>query len=257
MRTTGTGVQALVAQANAKLSEAATTAPAASEKSSASEKLAKVSPALAKAHDRIDARAQTASSSWSVLGQFKSSLDGLGSAAQDLSSLSAGSPAATLQSAVEKLVASYNTTLQSSSAVTTDGGARDAAAGRTQRDLRSALVAAAGGSAGLSRLGLTQQKDGTLSFDAKAFGKAVLADAGGVVTALGSIGQHVGDGAAKALQADSQLSASLTHLGDRTLALKQQQSAVLDVATRMAQSGLGSSSGSLASTLLAAYQSNA
>jgi uncharacterized protein YoaH (UPF0181 family) len=75
------------------------------------------------------------------------------------------------------------------------------------------------------------------------------------VTTLGRIGQRLGEGTAKALHTDGQLSSSLSHLGDRTLALKEQQSAVLDVATRMVQSGM--SSGSWASTLLAAYQSNA
>ena len=129
IRTDNLNVQSLLARAQSKLNSSTTQAASdsAGKKSAAetsatktdstktetteAEKVRKLAPSLTKAHERIAAQAQAGSTSLSALGQFKSSLVDLASAGKDVAALSATSTTQSVQGALEKLVARYNSSV--------------------------------------------------------------------------------------------------------------------------------------------------
>ncbi|CAB5704028.1 Flagellar hook-associated protein 2 C-terminus [Delftia tsuruhatensis] len=203
---------------------------------SEAEKVRKLAPSLSKAHERIAAQAQAGSTSLSALGQFKSSLVDLGSAGKDLAALTATSTKESVQGALEKLVARYNTS------VAKGGSTTDIGATRAMRELRAAIMSVSGSASApsLTRMGIVQGSDGSLSVDAKALDKALASDAAGVTSALAGIGKAVENSANGALSSGSRLSASMSSLGDRVKALQQQQSAVVATAEKLGDSLVGS-----------------
>lgn len=251
MRTGNINVQAVVAQAQAKLS-AATPQTTSSGGTSDTEKVGKLYPALAGVHQRIATQSQTASASLSVLGKFKSDLFNLGTAAKSLTSLSAASTPQAIQSSVEKLVAAYNATLKSGAAMNTAGSDSGAGISGAQRELRASVDGAATPSGALSKLGVVRKPDGTLSLDTTALTKALTNDRDGAVAALAGMAKSMSGTATKTLADDSRLNTSLARLDSRAQALKAQQAAVVSTATQLAE--LGSSGNSWNAMALAAYR---
>lgn len=238
IRTDSINIQALMAQAQSKLTAGTTTTPAtqtgSGTESTAAEKVKKLAPSLVKAHERIAAQAQAASTSLSALGQFKSSLVDLGLAGKALVSLSATSTTQSVQSAVEKFVSKYNASVAKSTA-SSGANSTDIGVSRAMRELRAGLNGTGTEQPSLSRLGITQNLDGTLSLDTKALAKSMTANAAGTVAALARAGSAVDASADAALGADSRLSTSITSVGNRANELKAQETAVVNTATRLGE----------------------
>lgn len=251
MRTGNINVQAVIAQAQAKLADSPQKTTS-SDGASTTEQIGKLYPALAGAHQRIAAQSQTASASLSALGQFKSDLFKLGTVATALTSLSADNTPQAIQSGLEQLVATYNASLKSGGAMATADAAAGAGAGisSAQRELRAA-------SAELDKMGVVRKQDGSLSLDTAALAKALANDQNAVVASLNKMAQSMSGTAAKTLADDSRLSQSLTRLDSRAQALKAQQAAVMRTATQLAELGNASTntSNSWNAMALAAYRS--
>ena len=258
MRTGNINVQVLLAQAQAKLSGKTlsdTTQKAASSTTTSDvEKLSEISPVLAQVHQRIAAQSQTASASLSALGQFKSDLFNLGTTAKNLASLTAASTPQAVQSSVEKMVAAYNATLKSGDAMGSSGGDGSAGTSRAQRELRAAVDGRGTPSAELSKMGVVRKPDGSLSLDTIALAKALSADQGGALAALTRMAERVSGVATQTLAEDSGLSSSMTRLGNRAQALKDQQAAVMRTATELAELDTSASTSSWSAMALAAYR---
>lgn len=249
MRTGNINVQAVIAQAQAKLADSPQKTTS-SDEASTTEQIGKLYPALAGAHQRIAAQSQTASASLSALGQFKSDLFKLGTVATALTSLSADNTPQAIQSGLEQLVATYNASLKSGSAMgTADAGAGAGISG-AQRELRAA-------SAELDKMGIVRKQDGSLSLDTAALAKAIANDQNAVLTSLNKMAQSMSGTVIKTLADDSRLSQSLSRLDNRAQALKAQQAAVMRTATQLAELGSAStnSSNSWNAMALAAYRS--
>ncbi len=222
MRTGNIDVHHLLAQAQARLAGSAQQASA-GDASADTKTIGKLAPALAGVHERIAVQAHAASASLSVLGRFKADLFDLGTAARALSSLSAATPSKAVQAALDKLVAAYNAALKTGAAA----GAPGAGTARAQRELgMSAEVLAA--------WGVVRQPDGSLRQDAGTLDKALAGDAAGAVAALAAVAAHMAGTTAEALAQDSRLSTSMSRLDGQAQALKAQQAAVMDTATRIA-----------------------
>ncbi|WP_310635590.1 flagellar filament capping protein FliD [Delftia acidovorans] len=262
IRTDNLNVQSLLARAQSKLNSSTTQAASdsAGKKSAAetsatktdsnstktetteAEKVRKLAPSLTKAHERIAAQAQAGSTSLSALGQFKSSLVDLASAGKDVAALSATSTTQSVQGALEKLVARYNSSVAKGSVSAAAGSSTDVGATRALRELRSAIMSVTGSATApsLGKLGIVPRQDGTLAVDAKALEKSMAADAAGVTSALAGIGKAVENSANSALSTGSRLSSSMASLGDRVKTLQQQQSAVVATAEKLGDSLVGS-----------------
>lgn len=242
MRTGNIDVQTLLAQAQARLASEARQAQAPSTGTpSDTERIGKLAPALAGAHERIAAQAHAASASLSALGRFKSDLFDLGTAAKALSSLSATSGSKAVQSALDKLVAAYNAAQKNGAAV--DGQGTD----RAQRELRASAD-------GLGALGAVRQPDGSLALDTGVLGKALADHPAGTAAALAGAAERIATVTSAALAQGSRLSSSLSRLDGQAQALKAQQAAVMDAATRIA--GLNGAASHWSALALAAYRSS-
>lgn len=228
IRTDNISIQALMAQAQSKLTGSSVAQTSTGSDSTTADKVKKLAPSLAKAQERIAAQYQTASTTLSALGQFKSSLVDLDAAGQALGAVSATTSTQAVQAAVEKFIASYNAT------VAKGAGSSDTGVSRTLRELRSGINATTStDQPSLSRLGITQNADGTLVLDAKALAKTLSSNMTAAVAALSRVGKSVDTSASHALDADSRLSSAISTLGTRTAALKKQEAAVVDTATRL------------------------
>lgn len=252
MRTGTVNVQALLAQAQAKLS-GTTQQTSSGAKPSESEKIGKISPALAQVHQRITAQSQTATASLSALGKFKSDLDGLGSAAKEVAALTADSGQKTVQAvqaALEKMVSAYNASLKSGA--TASSTRNDGSADRAQRELRNAIDKLTTPSAGIAQLGLTRQENGTLALDTKALAGALAKQPAPDLGPLKNLAEGIAGSTTKSLSQDSRLSSSLSRLGQRAQALQAQQAAVVSTANQLAE--LGGTGNSWSAQALAAYR---
>ena len=238
IRTDNIGVQALMAQAQSRLTGSGTSSSTASSKdkdtqaseSTAAEKVKKLAPSLSQAHERIAAQAQAASTSVSALGQFKSSLVDLGLSGRELVALSSTATTQSVQTAVERFVSRHNASVAKGSAAA--GSTNDTSVSRTMRELRSATGL---DQASLVKMGITQKSDGTLVLDTKALAKSMETNAAGTTAALARVGKAVDTSTSTALDEDSRLSHSITSIGNRAKLLQQQETAVVDTATRLGE----------------------
>ncbi len=241
IRTDNVGVQALMAQTQTRLASSATTsAGGTAEKetqagqSTAADKVKRLAPSLSQAHERIAAQAQAASTSLSALGQFKSSLVDLGQSGRELVALSATATTQSVQAAVERFVSRHNASVSKGTAAA--GSTNDTSVSRTMRELRSTVNGASGlDASSLVKMGITQKPDGTLVLDAKALAKSMETNPAGTAAALARIGKGVDTATGAALDADSRLSSSITTVGNRAKLLQQQETAVVDTATRLGE----------------------
>ncbi len=196
-----------------------------------SDSLAKLSPALAKARERVVAQEQSTATSLSMLGKHKAALASLGSTAAALGKLNASSTPASIQSTLEAFVADYNTTVSSARLSFSQGS--NLGTSTVLGDLRRVLAQRAAPPS-LHSLGLTAQADGTLKLDAAALKTALAKTGNNVAGALSQLGTASGKVAEAGLGSSSRLNSALTSLGSRLTALKKQEDALLSAATKLA-----------------------
>lgn len=196
--------------------------------------LDKVSPALGKAHGRVQSQLQSHSASLSQLGKYKATVADLSSAAQSLSQLgSSTASVADNTKVVERFVAAYNQAIKASQPDTTSE------ASSTLASSRRALTNTDTSRSQLAKLGLSRQADGTLKLDTAALSKALTTSAassagtGTALSTLAQLGKAIGKRADNELASGSRLATATNLYSGKTALLKQQQTRLLEAATQM------------------------
>lgn len=238
---------AALAQANSTATTTATTAAAQENPTTAA--LNKISPALGKAHQRVNSELQSGSTSLSQLGKYKATVADLASAAAALSQVGAGSQSvADSANVVERFVAAYNQAITASRP-----DASSEASGTLASSRRTLANASDTSRSQLASLGLSRQADGTLKLDTAALNKALSASAatsqnGGAnaaVSTLNQLGKAIGKRADNELASGSRLATATNLFSGKVSQLKQQQVRLLEAATQLStQSSTGSNIGS-------------
>ena len=230
------------------LSNTSTTAAAQEDTTTAA--LNKISPALGKAHGRVQSQLQSDSTSLSQLGKYKATVSDLSSAAQSLSQLGTGTASvADNAKVVERFVAAYNQAITASQPGTSSDASSTLAASR--RALTNANTDTSRSQ--LAKLGLSRQANGTLKLDAAALNKALTASAtstsssaGSALTTLAQLGKAIGKRADSELTSTGRLASATSLYSGKTSQLKQQQTRLLEAATQMssqASTGIGTGTG--------------
>jgi len=216
------------------LANPSTTATAQEDTTTAA--LDKVSPALGKAHGRVQSQLQSHSASLSQLGKYKATVADLSSAAQALGQLGGSASVADHTQVVERFVAAYNQAIKASQPETTSE------ASSTLASSRRALTHTDTNRSQLAKLGLSRQADGTLKLDTAALKKALAASAGDTRTSsppstalstLAQLGKAIGKRADQELASGSRLATATSLYSGKTALLKQQQTRLLEAATQM------------------------
>jgi len=214
------------------------TTTAAAQEDPTTAALNKISPALGKAHGRVQSQLQSDSTSLSQLGKYKATVADLASAAQALSQLGSGTGSAADQAkVVERFVTAYN------QAITASRPGTSSEASSTLASSRRALTNASADTSRsqLAKLGLSRQADGTLKLDTAALNKALTAGAstgtaatGGTgLSTLAQLGKAIGKRADNELASSSRLATATSLFSGKTTQLKQQQTRLLEAATQM------------------------
>lgn len=212
------------------LSNTSTTAAAQEDPTTAA--LNKISPALGKAHGRVQAQLQSGTASLSQLGKYKATVADLSSAAQALSQLGSGSVADNTK-VVERFVAAYNQAIKAPQSDTTNE------ASSTLASSRRAITNTDTSRSQLAKLGLSRQADGTLKLDTAALSKALTTSAassagtGTALSTLAHLGKAIGKRADNELASGSRLATATNLYSGKTALLKQQQTRLLEAATQM------------------------
>lgn len=214
------------------------TTTAAAQEDPTTAALNKISPALGKAHGRVQSQLQSDSTSLSQLGKYKATVADLASAAQALSQLGSGTGSVADQAkVVERFVTAYN------QAITASRPDTSSEASSTLASSRRALTNASADTSRsqLAKLGLSRQADGTLKLDTAALNKALTAGAstgtaatGGTgLSTLAQLGKAIGKRADNELASSSRLATATSLFSGKTTQLKQQQTRLLEAATQM------------------------
>ncbi|TAK99604.1 MAG: hypothetical protein EPO09_00895 [Aquabacterium sp.] len=210
--------------------------------SQASAALSKISPALARAHERIVAQAQSESTSISQLGQYKATVSSLATASNALGGISSKTTASDAVKMVESFIATFNNAIKQANTASNTSGQSQTNASRTLVESKRTLSSTDSSRSQLNKLGITRQQDGTLALDASVLQKS-LANAPDATTAtLSQLGKVIGKRAESELADKGRLNVASTKSSERALALKQQQSALLSAATSMSQAQTSSAS---------------
>lgn len=224
---TSSSVSTAAAQSNAT----ATT----SAQSQATSALAKISPALAKAHDRLVAQFQVQSTSISQLGQYKSAVSAVSGTAQTLAGTSAKDSLADVTKMVEGFVSAFNAAIKQANA-NAGTGTNQTEASKALSGSKRTLSASDSSRSQLSMMGLLRQSDGTLKLDAAALKKAFTSSPSGTTTALAQLGKVMAKRADTELSDKGRVALATDKASSKALSLKQQESALLSTATQLAQS---------------------
>lgn len=198
--------------------------------------LSKLSPALAKARDRLLTQEQSTATSLSTLGKYKAALAALGGSASALSKLDASSKPEAIQAAVSAFVADYNAAVAGARQAGSAGS--DLGTSSTLNDLKRTLTQRTAPPS-LKSLGLMTQLDGTLKLDAAALKSGMSAAGSEGLAALTQLGTAAGRLATAGLSSGGRLSSAMSSLDGRLTALKKQESALLNAANKMAETAAG------------------
>ncbi|MDM4765901.1 flagellar filament capping protein FliD [Pelomonas sp. SE-A7] len=219
------------------------------------DQLAKLSPALAKARDRVVAQEQSTATSLSTLGRYKAALAALGTSSGALAKLGGASSAASIQSALQTFVADYNAAMAGARQSAGAGAGADLGTSNLLSDLRRALATTPRvGSTSLRSLGLATQADGSLKLDAKVLKSALASASADGASVLSQLGATVGKAVDAGLSGTGRLSSAMSSLDGRLAALKKQENALLAAAEKMAVAPTDPSSAAVAKALQQAYQ---
>lgn len=192
-----------------------------------------VAKGLSKAHERLSAQLQTASTSISQLGQYKATVSTLSGVAGALAGVGSGTSSADVVKQSEAFVAAFNAAVLQAKG--SGGGAGQTEASQALADSKRALTSTDASRSQLNKLGFARQADGTLKLDATALKKALSADASGSLGTLAQLGKATAKRAEAELAGDGRISLAVKKASDRSQVLKQQQSALVNVATQTLQ----------------------
>jgi hypothetical protein len=219
-----------------------------------------VAQALKKADVRLQTQLDTANTQLSTFGKLKAAVSDAQLAGRALGSLSATSTTTEVKTAANKLITALNAAIgRAQSAAASLGSAESGSAKRVSHDLGRAVTANPSTFDALKKIGFKQQSDGSFTLDAAKFDAAQKADPAAVQSAMTKLGQAVDKVAAKELASGGNVAGPMAALGQRSTALKTQQSAMLAMVQNFATTATTSAtqSASYVSASLSAYTSNA
>jgi hypothetical protein len=205
-----------------------------SAQSQATSALTKISPALAKAHDRLVAQFQVQSTSISQLGQYKAAVSALSGAAQSLAGTSANASLADVTKLAEGFVTAFNAAITQANG-TAGSSTSQTEAGKALSGSKRTLGASDASRSQLTTMGLLRQPDGTLKLDAASLKKAFANSPSGTTSALAQLGKVMAKRADSELSDKGRVALATDRASSKALSLKQQESALLSSATQLAQ----------------------
>ena len=210
-----------------------------------------VKKAFSAAASRIDQQRQSASVQLSGLASVKSGYSQVQDTGKALSSTSSTTSNADIKKNLQAMVAAFNGTRTA---------AASAAAGNTNNNSANALQKVASNDSNrsdLKSLGITQNKDGSLTLDTKKLDAALQSDSGKVKTAASRVGGQMQTTASAALSSSSSLNNSLSSLSHKVHALETRQASqqsLADNAMANASGVTATSSANSAYSGISSYQ---
>ncbi|MCK9388641.1 MAG: flagellar filament capping protein FliD [Sulfuritalea sp.] len=209
----------------ASLSAAAAAAKLINSRTSTQNGADSVSLAFQKAGQRVQQQRDAVSVQLSAFGQIKSSFSDAQVAARALGDTKQTATDADIKKAATNFVKAFNTAAQTAKSATAAQGAL-ADNGRARlagNDLRRTVSADATATSDLKKIGITQQKDGTLAIDTKKFDAALKASPDALRSTLSSIGQKVDQTATRELAKNGNIGNSVNSLDNRARSLESRQ----------------------------------
>ena len=199
-----------------------------------------VTQLLAPATQRVSQQLQSTNVQLSAYGQIKSAFGSVQTAANSLVSATASKTATNIdvEKAAQAFVDAYNQAAQSigtavnGTAKAAGALATDARAKLAGSDLAQALTGG-NGLADLKQAGITQNKNGTLTLDAKALDQALQSNSAQTKGALARLGQQVGASTGRELASGGNVGSSVGSLTSRSQTLTAQQTTLQQQATAL------------------------
>lgn len=184
-----------------------------------------VAQAFQKADKRVQQQRDVVSVQLSSFGQLKSAVADMQLAARAVSDSKQTATDADIRKVANNFVKAFNTSVQTAKTATAAQGAlADSNRARAVvSDLRRAVGNDATAAADLKKIGITQQRDGTLAIDAKKFDAALKAEPEALRSALADIGQAVDRTATRELANNGNIGGAVNSLANRARDLENQQ----------------------------------
>ncbi|WP_342619846.1 flagellar filament capping protein FliD [Rhodoferax sp. GW822-FHT02A01] len=227
------------------------TASLASSSQSTTQASSALSPVLAgitKSSTALQAKLDAATTSLSTLGQFKSAVSLVQTAAQGLSGFQTSSTSDDVKAGITSFITKFNAMVASAQTAAAQTSGTDKISSTMSRALSADLSKISD----LRNMGFTKASDGTLKLDATKFAAAYKASPSTVQTALSKLGKLVDKAAGKELASDGRIASSVSALTSKSTLLQTQRTALLKAVQQFS-----ASQSSTTSNALSAYTSNA
>lgn len=181
--------------------------------------------AFQKADKRVQQQRDVVSVQLSSFGQLKSAVADTQLAARAVSDSKQTATDADIRKVANNFVKAFNTAVQTAKAATAAQGALadNNRARAVVSDLRRAVGNDETTAADLKKIGITQQRNGTLAIDAKKFDAALKAEPEALRGALAEIGQTVDRTATRELANNGNIGGAVSSLANRARNLENQQ----------------------------------
>lgn len=217
--------------------------------------------AFALASQRIGQKLNSTNVQLSAFGQISSGFANVQSASKDLTNPAKTATSADVVNAVQNFANAFNTATKAvSTAVNGTGNgngvlANDFHARFAANDLKSVLTSGTNTS-DLSKIGVSVNKDGTLSVNTKTLQAAIQANPGAVNNTLANIGQQAGQVSTKDLATTGNIGSSVNTLSGTAKTLQAQSAAQQKLAadSQLAVQQQGATVGSATSSIAAYMQ---
>lgn len=183
--------------------------------------------AVQRADKRVQTEVDSNTAQLSSFGKLKSYVSEVQRTAQALTQLPATATGTDLKTALAKLVSAFNaaTDIASTTAALPGASAASLSASRVSKDLQTALSGDPSLSGALEKIGVSVQ-NGSLALNDTPLDAALAADPAAVQATLTQLAGQMNHTATTELQADGNVSGSLTTLNQQARVLEAQQSAL-------------------------------
>lgn len=192
-----------------------------------------VSKAYTQANDRVEKQLQSTNVQLSAYGQIKGGLSEVQTASKTLSDPKQTATTADIKKAVEGFVSAYNKTNSAvDRAVQGDGKQAGALAGDSRAKVTDSnlqrTLSSGSNLADLKKIGITQNKDGSLSVDAKALDNALKSNSGQVRSSVAGVAGQLDKTASRELASSGNVGSSFNSLSSRSRSLESKLSTQQD-----------------------------
>jgi len=223
--------------------------------SQATSAVSTTSPWASAVDQRIQTDVDSTTARLSKFGLLKSAVSASQVAAHALTELSSTASSSDVTTAAGNFFNAFNSAASTANDASAVSGSTATAqsAKRVANDLKRALTADPVTGDAMKRLGLTVQKDGTLTQDAKKFAAALTSDPAGVRAALASIGKRIDAAATTELAKNGIVDAEMSSLSRHASTLSAQQKAMKALQASIATTQSTAATATAAATATSAY----